>query len=99
MTENQPVYFEKRADANGGSWYQLSDTQNIGGFNTVTIPMDSRLFKIAEDLVIASYRQDTAENSEKYDKALERLDGHLDARFGITISIDIDPLSISEGSD
>lgn len=99
LTENSPFYFEKRADANGGSWYQLSDVQNIGGFNSVTIPMDSRLFKHAEDLVIASYRQDTAENSDKYDKALERLDNYLDDRFGITVNIDIDPLTISEGSD
>lgn len=99
LSENSPFYFEKKADADGGSWYQLESTQNIGGFNSVTIPMDSRLFKKAEDLVIGSYRRDTAENDKKYDDALLALQNHLDERFGITINIAIDPLTISEGSD
>ena len=98
LSENAPIYFEKRSDANGGSWYELAALSTSGGFNTVTIPSDAYLQKIAEDLVIASYRKDTAENSDKYDQELRRLDGYLDQRFGITINIGIDPTSISEGS-
>lgn len=97
LTENSPIYFEKRTDADGGSWYELESIVQ-SGFNTVTIPNDIRLIQKGTNAVIGLYREDTAENSEKEEKAMNAIDDYLDERFGITINSRLDPKTISEGS-
>jgi hypothetical protein len=98
LLENTPIYFEKRMDSDGGSWYELESIIQ-SGFNTVTIPNDVRLVKKGSDGVIGVFRYDTAENKERHDNSMNEIDLYLDERFGITINQRLDPVKISEGSN
>lgn len=64
---------------------------------TVTISRDDAITRIANDLVIAYYRRDNAENSERLEKAERDLEEYLDKRFGHVSDVSLDFARVSPG--
>ena len=66
--------------------YDVIDVQR----NQITLHMDADIQMNADDCVIAKFREDTAENSEKVEIAEQRLLDNIYRRYGNAISIDQD---------
>ena len=98
LSEDIPVYYEKRNDANGGSWFELAALATPAGFNTITIPMDLDLQRLADDTVIGLIREDNANEFEVIDRAKKALQIELNKRFGYSRDIPFNVEAVSQVS-